>query len=129
MTRTTSRTSYAVRATYTTDILHSNVGRFSARYGYKQEDVVMLTDDATNARQVPTKENIVSKHHKTSRNQANFANVRWPQCSGWLTMRVPTTRSSSIVCRPPCGVEVVLRQCFRFWTRWSGANNLLHVGT
>jgi hypothetical protein len=33
----------------------------SAQYGYKQEDIVMLTDDARDARQQPTKTNIVCR--------------------------------------------------------------------
>lgn len=32
----------------------------SAIYGYKEEDIVMLTDDARNPRQIPTNRNIVS---------------------------------------------------------------------
>lgn len=32
----------------------------TASYGYKEEDIVMLTDDARNARQIPTNRNIVS---------------------------------------------------------------------
>jgi len=31
----------------------------SARFGYKDEDIVMLTDDNRNPRQVPTRQNIV----------------------------------------------------------------------
>ena len=31
-----------------------------ANYGYKQDDIVMLTDDASNPRQIPTRDNIVS---------------------------------------------------------------------
>jgi hypothetical protein len=30
-----------------------------AYYGYKKEDIVMLTDDSTNPRQMPTRENMV----------------------------------------------------------------------
>jgi hypothetical protein len=38
-----------------------NVQRFLCAYfGYKQEDIVMLTDDSTNPRQKPTKQNIIS---------------------------------------------------------------------
>lgn len=32
----------------------------TGHFGYKQEDVVMLTDDARNPRQIPTRDNIVS---------------------------------------------------------------------
>lgn len=32
----------------------------TATYGYKEEDIVMLTDDAKNPRQIPTTRNIVS---------------------------------------------------------------------
>ena len=28
-------------------------------WGYKQDDIVMLTDDAQNPRQIPTRDNIV----------------------------------------------------------------------
>ena len=31
-----------------------------ANYGYKQDDIVMLTDDASNPPQIPTRDNIVS---------------------------------------------------------------------
>lgn len=34
--------------------------RFIGQFGYRQEDIVMLTDDAQNPRQVPTKQNMVS---------------------------------------------------------------------
>ncbi|KAF8896346.1 peptidase C14 [Infundibulicybe gibba] len=38
-----------------------NIQRFlCTNYGYKKEDIVMLTDDATNPRQLPTKANILS---------------------------------------------------------------------
>ncbi|KAH8100814.1 caspase domain-containing protein [Cristinia sonorae] len=37
-----------------------NVQRFlQERFGYKQEDIVVLTDDAQNPRQIPTKKNII----------------------------------------------------------------------
>ncbi|EJD07118.1 metacaspase [Fomitiporia mediterranea MF3/22] len=36
-----------------------NVRRFLLGHGYKEDDVVMLTDDARNPRQVPTKQNII----------------------------------------------------------------------
>ncbi|KAK0469647.1 caspase domain-containing protein, partial [Desarmillaria tabescens] len=37
-----------------------NIQRFLIRtFGYKQEDIVMLTDDSRNPRQIPTKENIL----------------------------------------------------------------------
>lgn len=32
----------------------------SGHFGYNQDDIVMLTDDARNSQQVPTRENIVS---------------------------------------------------------------------
>ena len=32
---------------------------FEAYYGYKKEDIVMLTDDSTNPRHMPTRENMV----------------------------------------------------------------------
>ena len=31
-------------------------------WGYKEEDIVMLTDDASNPRQIPTRDNIVSTY-------------------------------------------------------------------
>ncbi|KAI0342819.1 hypothetical protein BDW22DRAFT_1428962 [Trametopsis cervina] len=38
-----------------------NVQRFLCTYfGYKQDDIVMLTDDAKNPRQIPTKQNIIA---------------------------------------------------------------------
>ncbi|KAL0571526.1 Ca(2+)-dependent cysteine protease [Marasmius crinis-equi] len=37
-----------------------NISRFlCTHFGYKQEDIVMLTDDATNPRQIPTGQNII----------------------------------------------------------------------
>lgn len=36
------------------------ISHFVAQFGYKQDDIVMLTDDARNPRQIPTRENIVS---------------------------------------------------------------------
>lgn len=32
----------------------------TATYGYKEQDIVMLTDDASNPRQIPTARNMVS---------------------------------------------------------------------
>ena len=32
---------------------------FEAHYGYRKENIVMLTDDSTNPRQMPTRENMV----------------------------------------------------------------------
>lgn len=29
-------------------------------FGYKQEDIVLLTDDARNPRQIPTRENMIA---------------------------------------------------------------------
>ncbi|KAL1697145.1 caspase domain-containing protein [Schizophyllum commune] len=38
-----------------------NIQRFlCANYGYKQDDIVMLTDDASNPRQIPTRDNIIA---------------------------------------------------------------------
>lgn len=34
-------------------------GLFPAQFRYKEEDMVILTDDARNPRQIPTQENIV----------------------------------------------------------------------
>jgi hypothetical protein len=36
-------------------------GLFPAQFGYKEEDMVILTDDARDPRQVPTQQNMVSK--------------------------------------------------------------------
>ena len=36
-------------------------------WGYKEEDIVMLTDDASNPRQIPTRDKIVSKRFTTTR--------------------------------------------------------------
>lgn len=33
---------------------------YAATYGYREEDIVMLTDDSRNPRQIPTNRNIVS---------------------------------------------------------------------
>ncbi len=33
--------------------------KFKARFGYREEDIVMLTDDSQHHRQIPTRENIV----------------------------------------------------------------------
>jgi hypothetical protein len=32
---------------------------FRTRYNYKSEDIVMLTDDARNPRQIPTRQNMI----------------------------------------------------------------------
>ena len=37
-------------------LMHS----ISEVWGYREEDIVMLTDDASNPRQIPTRDNIVS---------------------------------------------------------------------
>jgi len=34
--------------------------RFLGRFGYKPEDIVMLLDNATHPRQLPTRQNMVS---------------------------------------------------------------------
>lgn len=57
MMRTTFKSSlsvcHAVR-TSTTLLIRTE------RYGYKSEDIVMLTDDARNSRQIPTRANILA---------------------------------------------------------------------
>lgn len=50
------------------NIFAHRLTRISAKFGYNHDDVVMLTDDAPNPRQQPTKENIVylfSRHWQT----------------------------------------------------------------
>ena len=43
------------------DAFNIGVERFvPGQYGYKDDDIVMLTDDAPNPQQMPTRENIVS---------------------------------------------------------------------
>lgn len=39
--------------------IQSKLMQILATFGYKEADIVMLTDDAQNPRQVPTKENMV----------------------------------------------------------------------
>ena len=51
--------------------------RFVAQFNYKQEDIVMLTDDAQNPRQIPNKQNIVS--HDRLRTARHIAKV-----SAWV---------------------------------------------
>lgn len=36
----------------------------SDKFGYKEDDIVMLTDDARNPRQLPTRDNIVRTSHR-----------------------------------------------------------------
>lgn len=41
-----------------------NVKRFlQSRYGYRDEDMVILTDDTRNPRQMPTKQNMIQAMH------------------------------------------------------------------
>lgn len=48
-----------------------NVQRFlCTQFGYKKEDIVMLTDDATNPRMMPTHDNIISGMQWLTRNAA-----------------------------------------------------------
>lgn len=49
--------SFAVRSSAVH--LNPSVTEFTAKFGYKEEDIVMLTDDARNPRQLPTRDNIV----------------------------------------------------------------------
>lgn len=39
---------------------HNMVKFLCDRFGYKQEDIVVLTDDARNPRQIPTRENMIA---------------------------------------------------------------------
>lgn len=41
-------------------------GLFPAQFGYKEDDMVILTDDARDPRQMPTQQNIVSSLPTTS---------------------------------------------------------------
>lgn len=52
-----SSASYAVRLD---GIQRSDPDSYLARFGYNPEDIVTLTDDTQNPRQIPTKQNMVS---------------------------------------------------------------------
>jgi hypothetical protein len=62
----------------------ANVKQFlCSSYGYKEGDIVMLTDDARNPRQVPTKENIVRGHVVLVAVLLTDM-PRSQRCNGWL---------------------------------------------
>lgn len=46
------------RALYIRAVAHS----ITELWGYKEDDIVVLTDDAQNPRQIPSRDNIVSCH-------------------------------------------------------------------
>jgi len=58
----------------------------SAQFGYKKEDIVMLTDDATNPRMMPTRDNIV-RHDVSEPPTISF-------CSDQRNAMVDSERSS-----------------------------------
>lgn len=44
-------------------------------WGYKQDDIVMLTDDAQNPRQIPTRDNIVGSFELQDRTCSDIVDV------------------------------------------------------
>jgi hypothetical protein len=79
------------------------VFRCAERFGYREEDIVMLTDDAKNPRQQPTKDNIVSVYRSFNpssmclRIDETDNCCRFTQCNGLCAALHPTTRFSSTV--------------------------------
>jgi hypothetical protein len=69
MMLTISKISFAVSQTGSDSIGKEFNGNVTGYYGYKTEDIVMLTDDAQNPRQRPTRDNIVSPCHSKQRNR------------------------------------------------------------
>lgn len=60
--RATSNVSCAVRKSHLSGLTSGILIVITMRvdeYGYKEDDIVLLTDDARNPRQIPTRENLV----------------------------------------------------------------------
>lgn len=78
-----------------------------AQYGYKKEDIVMLTDDATNPRQKPTRENIVGRILFYFQDLCLYYqhHYSFKLCNGWYAERSRMTLSSSIVSIMPIGIR------------------------
>jgi hypothetical protein len=74
----------------------NNVKRFLTTWNYNEGDIVMLTDDATNPRQIPTKDNIVRLLLMLRRVLVELWSRSRP-CSGWSETRIRMTRCSFIV--------------------------------
>ena len=66
-------------------------------YGYKRGDIVMLTDDSTNPRMMPTKENIVRCFVSIICVLSNSILLSWKQCIGLCAMLRPMMLYFSIV--------------------------------
>lgn len=62
-------TSYVVCFSSKIDASACCIEVHTGQYGYCDEDIVMLTDDAPNPRMIPTKDNIVSSHFFQATNQ------------------------------------------------------------